>query len=147
MIARKRGSFKYSNGLRKSLYCIKLASITVLTLLILFKLWGYSLITQQGEVLTVAQAARGYDVRQTHLKLGRGGNGRADTYQSPKSVMPVIMPPPPSPHIMTPSGHPTAMPPHPGWNQTDWPVWWFSPFFDPSSFGREAATTVLSMVR
>ena len=35
----------------------------------------------------------------------------------------------------------------PGWNQTDWPVWWFAPFFDHGSFGKEAATTVLGMVR
>ena len=50
----------------------------------------------------------------------------------------------------SPAGSPVPLPPappDPGWNQTDWPVWWFSPFFDHSSFGKEAATTVLSMVR
>ena len=50
----------------------------------------------------------------------------------------------------SPAGCPVPLspaPPDPGWNQTDWPVWWFSPFFDHSSFGKEAATTVLSMVR
>jgi hypothetical protein len=29
----------------------------------------------------------------------------------------------------------------------EWPVWWFSPFFDGSSFGQEAATLVLGMMR
>jgi hypothetical protein len=32
-------------------------------------------------------------------------------------------------------------------NQTDWPVWWFAPFFDRTSFGKEAATLVLGMMR
>ncbi|GAX77787.1 hypothetical protein CEUSTIGMA_g5230.t1 [Chlamydomonas eustigma] len=32
-------------------------------------------------------------------------------------------------------------------NQTDWPVWWFAPYFDRTSFGKEAATLVLGMIR
>jgi len=51
-------------------------------------------------------------------------------------------PPPLSPTLPSP---PPA--PHPGWNQTDWPLWWFAPFFDHSSFGKEAAMTIFSMVR
>ncbi|GAX76012.1 hypothetical protein CEUSTIGMA_g3455.t1 [Chlamydomonas eustigma] len=34
-----------------------------------------------------------------------------------------------------------------GWNQTDWPLWWFAPFFDHTSFGKEAATTILGITR
>ena len=32
-------------------------------------------------------------------------------------------------------------------NQTDWPLWWFAPFFDRTSFGKEAATLVLGAMR
>ena len=31
--------------------------------------------------------------------------------------------------------------------QREWPLWWFSPFFDRTSFGYEAATLVLGLVR
>ena len=31
--------------------------------------------------------------------------------------------------------------------QREWPLWWFSPFFDHTSFGYEAATLVLGLVR
>jgi hypothetical protein len=31
--------------------------------------------------------------------------------------------------------------------QTDWPMWWFAPFFDRTSFGKEAATIVLGALR
>lgn len=38
--------------------------------------------------------------------------------------------------------------PRPGPNSTDWPpVWWFAPFFDRTSFGKEAATLLLGAVR
>jgi hypothetical protein len=32
-------------------------------------------------------------------------------------------------------------------NQTDWPLWWFAPYFDRTSFGQEAATLVLGALR
>lgn len=32
-------------------------------------------------------------------------------------------------------------------NQSAWPIWWFAPFFDHTSFGREAATLVLGLMR
>eukprot|EP00955_Chlamydomonas_euryale_P062866 358493-Chlamydomonas_euryale.AAC.3 len=44
---------------------------------------------------------------------------------------------------------PTAVLPNPAVaaNQTEWPVWWFAPFFDRSSFGKEAATMLLGGLR
>ena len=52
----------------------------------------------------------------------------------------------PSPHP-PPSPPSPPSPPDPGRNQSDWPVWWMAPFFDHTSFGKEAATTVLGMIR
>ena len=47
--------------------------------------------------------------------------------------------PPPPPLVVYP--HPESI------KQTDWPVWWFAPFFDKTSFGKEAANLVLGMIR
>jgi hypothetical protein len=49
----------------------------------------------------------------------------------------------------TPARRPTPTLPDPAIaaNQTDWPIWWMAPFFDRTSFGKEAATLVLGMMR
>lgn len=42
---------------------------------------------------------------------------------------------------------PPALPERIRANQSSWPIWWFAPFFDHTSFGREAATLVLGVLR
>jgi hypothetical protein len=57
-------------------------------------------------------------------------------------------PPPPSPRYIF-AHEPARVLPDPAVAaaQTEWPVWWFAPFFDRTSFGHEAATIVLGGMR
>eukprot|EP00798_Chlamydomonas_sp_ICE-L_P030656 gene30656-35672_t len=90
--------------------------------------------------------------------------------QSPASrlTMPAVPPAPPTPPIPPPAAPEPATAVYDGIvrrmcgglpckdelpdpevaaNQTDWPLWWFAPFFDKTSFGKEAANLVLGMLR
>ena len=81
------------------------------------------------------RAADMHDAAMARQRRGREEEEYATTGGGPRPPAAPPMPPP------------LPAPPDPGRNQSDWPVWWFAPFFDHTSFGKEAATTVLGMVR